>query len=212
MRPASFPVFASRRSFDPRHPRRRGSVLAPGHTRAWAAGWALPLGSFVPSHCSCFRVVVHVQYWRDSHPPHLPSSPGAPHLSFLQRPDAGCLAERGFEDSRGLQPTVRVRREGVAERRLKWPALAGALLLPSSVVPRRACHCPADRGLKPTAIIRKSLRDCKKLRGARRPQRSAVQPALLLPISHREQCLIPFRLLPRLSQRLNHEHATSVGS
>ena len=65
-----------------------------------------------------------------------------------------CLAERGDEGSRGLQPSVQVSRPArVAERRLN----IGREF--SSVTLRRGHTVCVHRGLKSTATIVASLRD-----------------------------------------------------
>ena len=69
------------------------------------------------------------------------------------------LAERGRDGSRGLQPTVQRVEVRVAQRRMNWPARRGGR--GSSVAPRREILLPPDRGLKPTATVSESLRDCK---------------------------------------------------
>ena len=72
---------------------------------------------------------------------------------------SACLAERGHDGSRGLQPTVQAEMDRVAEQRLNWSDRRGGL--GSSVAPRREIFPPKNRGLKPTATVSESLRDCK---------------------------------------------------
>src|SRR5437879_3177064 len=72
-----------------------------------------------------------------------------------------CLAERGHEGSRGLQPA------DWEQRGLRRGATREEAKEPSSVAPRRGLPPASNRGLKPTATVAWSLRD-QTARGSRR--------------------------------------------
>ena len=121
-------------------------------------GWLeLSIQFFRSEHCHAVLKSIFRDFRPQSRRPLL----GAPHLTFWAPAQCRfCLAERGHDGSRGLQPADRWETE---PRRVATPESAlGREINLSSVAPRRGAIFPPPRGLKPTATITQSLRDCSK--------------------------------------------------